>query len=68
MKGKVKFYADKNTAQNQFFCWQVSSYDGAIKCLKRFILRGWFIRAAYFHNATGHQKPIPIHNGSPVIK
>lgn len=52
MKGKVKFFADTPKEQNHRFTFNVNNRQGAFKCLKRYQLKGWKIRAAWYDSAS----------------
>lgn len=45
---QLKFYADTPQAINRRFTWRVKNKQGAEQALKRFLLKGWKIRAAWY--------------------
>jgi hypothetical protein len=47
---QVKFYADTPIQINKRFSWRVKNKHGALQAIKRFQLKGWKIRAAWYEN------------------
>jgi len=56
IENRVKFYADKGETINKLFVWKVRSMNGALKCLERFIRKGYEIRAAWYQDKNGSQR------------
>jgi hypothetical protein len=46
---KLTFYADTARITNGQFTWKVNNRKDAQQALKRFALKGWKIRAAWFN-------------------
>lgn len=48
MTTQLKFYADTPKGEtNKLFTFRISSRNGVNPALKRFMLKGWYIRAAW---------------------
>lgn len=51
---KIVFYADNSDYQNKLFCFQVSNYVSALALLKKFVLKGNYIRSVFLKGYDKH--------------